>query len=139
MKKFMRIVIIILTFLALVFGTIEIARMSNKIIVTSAKLVILNDNAQFYNEQPRKTDAMTESYLENDALRQEIYNSEDDLVRIFSNQHALVKAVILLLALAMYPLLLLVWIRQIYMVTYKFRKYLNIRRKMKLQKLRKAS
>ena len=139
MKKFMRIVIIILTFLALVFGTIEIARMSNKIIVTSAKLVILNDNAQFYNEQPRKTDAMTESYLENDALRQEIYNSEDDLVRIFSNQHALVKAVILLLALAMYPLLLLVWIRQIYMVTYKFRKYLNIRRKRKLQKLRKAS
>ena len=112
---------------------------SNKIIVTSAKLVILNDNAQFYNEQPRKTDAMTESYLENDALRQEIYNSEDDLVRIFSNQHALVKAVILLLALAMYPLLLLVWIRQIYMVTYKFRKYLNIRRKRKLQKLRKAS
>ena len=139
MKKFMRIVIIILTFLALVFGTIEIARMSNKIIGTSAKLVILNDNAQFYNEQPRKTDAMTESYLENDALRQEIYNSEDDLVRIFSNQHALVKAVILLLALAMYPLLLLVWIRQIYMVTYKFRKYLNIRRKRKLQKLRKAS
>ena len=139
MKKFMRIVIIILTFLALVFGTIEIARMSNKIIVTSAKLVILNDNAQFYNEQPRKTDAMTESYLENDALRQEIYNSEDDLVRIFSNQHALVKAVILLLAVAMYPLLILVWIRQIYMVTYKFRKYLNIRRKRKLQKLRKAS
>lgn len=139
MKKFMRIVIIILTFLALVFGTIEIARMSNKIIVTSAKLVILNDNAQFYNEQPRKTNAMTESYLENDALRQEIYNSEDDLVRIFSNQHALVKAVILLLAVAMYPLLILVWIRQIYMVTYKFRKYLNIRRKRKLQKLRKAS
>lgn len=135
----MRIVIIILTFLALVFGTIEIARMSNKIIVTSAKLVILNDNAQFYNEQPRKTNAMTESYLENDALRQEIYNSEDDLVRIFSNQHALVKAVILLLAVAMYPLLILVWIRQIYMVTYKFRKYLNIRRKRKLQKLRKAS
>lgn len=139
MKKFMRAMIMILTFLALVFGTIEIARMSNKIIGTSAKLVILNDNAQFYNEQPRKTNAMTESYLENDALRQEIYNSEDDLVRIFSNQHALVKAVILLLALAMYPLLLLVWIRQIYMVTYKFRKYLNIRRKRKLQKLRKAS
>ena len=116
MNKFIRTAIMILTFLALVFGTIDIIKENNKIIETSVRLIILNDNAQYYNEQPIKTNEMTQKYRENDKLRQEIYNSEDSLIRFFSNQIAPVKIAILILAILIYPLIVLLWLRQIFLL-----------------------
>ena len=132
MQKKLRAIIILMTFVALLLGTVEIIRTSNKIVATSAKLIVLNDNAVFYNEQPIKTDEMTEAYLENHSLRQEIYNSDDMVIRTFSNQNFVVKTAILLLAFAMYPTMLLVWIFQINTFVYK------VKRKVKLYKQERA-
>lgn len=100
----------ILTILLLVIGTTAVFQTSAKIVKTSVKMIVLRDNASYYNEQYRKTDAMTQEYLQNNEERQKIYNSEDIVVRIFSNQHILVKIVILLCALALFPLIIYMWI-----------------------------
>lgn len=142
MKKILRASVSILTFLVFVFGTIATIQVCNKIVSTSLELLVLSDNAMYYNDNPRKTDTMTEKYLENNKKRQEIYNSKDDVVRNFSNQHTLVKLVILLVAIAIYPLMFLVWFKQICMIAYKSRKKIKAmrqRRKRSFQKLRKVT
>lgn len=132
MQKILRAIIALMTFVALLLGTGVIITASNKIIGTSAKLIALHDNASFYNEQVIKTDDMTEGYLENHNERLEIYNSEDVVVRTFSNQNFIVKTAILFVALAMYPVMLLVWIFQAKTCIYR------VRRKVKRYKQERA-
>lgn len=127
MKKFttIRALVVLMTFVAMVLGTGVILQTSSKIIKTSVQLIGYHDNAAFYNEQARKTDEMTEEYLENDRLRKEIYNSEDDVIRIFSNQNFVVKTFILFVALGMYPVMLLVWVTQARLL------YIKLKRRLK--------
>lgn len=128
MQKILRAIIALMTFVALLLGTGVIITASNKIIGTSAKLIALHDNASFYNEQVIKTDDMTEGYLENHNERLEIYNSEDVVVRTFSNQNFFVKTAILFVALAMYPVMLLVWVSQISNCVYKVKRKVQLYR-----------
>lgn len=90
------ILVLLMLIATLISGTKTLLNTNWKIASTAVHLIVLHDNAQFYNEQYRKTDAMTEAYEANDAERQKFYHSEDPVVRFFSNQHTLVKVLILL-------------------------------------------
>lgn len=127
--KFFRYGITIVTLLVFIYGTVDVCQLCNKVISTSIQLMILNDNATFYNQQERKTDKMTEDYLANDAKRQEIYNSEDDVIRWFSNQNAFIKMCGFLIGLATYPLLLLMWTKQIILQVRRMRRRQNYKNK----------
>lgn len=110
----------IVTLLCLIFGTCLVVHESYKIAKTGVHLMILNDNAQYYNENVRKTDGMTEEYLENNEMRQEIYNSEDVVIRVFSNLPTLIKLFVWILAMIAVPfvpfVLLINIVRQIFRI-----------------------
>jgi len=129
MAKTFRILVNILTILALLIGSVVILQTSYKIFKTSVNLAVLSDNAQFYNEQARKTDEMTEQYLENHAERQKIYNSEDFVIRTFSNQNGFVKVLILIVAIIMIPMVILMWVCHILRKYYSYRRRKAIKAK----------
>ena len=110
MNKTTRFLVKILTILTLVIGSMTMLQANAEIIKTSGQLLMLRDNADFYNEQYRKTDEMTEAYLANHAERQKIYHSEDVVVRVFSNQNTFVKLAILVWALASFLLIPYMWL-----------------------------
>lgn len=110
-------ILIVLIFVA---GSLAITHISSKVIDTAFDLMILNDNAQFYNEQLCKTDAMTEEYRENNKLRQAIYNSEDTIVRVYSNMNVLLKLFFLFVAVALLLAVPLLWIYCIFVMVYRF-------------------
>ena len=126
MNNTKRIMVKILTILTLVIGTVTILQTNAKIIKTSGKLLVLHDNAAYYNEQYRNTDEMTEEYLADNAERQKIYNSEDTVVRVFSDSPTIIKMVVLVLALASFLLIPYMWftliIRELKRLAYKSRK-----------------
>ncbi len=128
MNKTTRLWVEILTILVLIVGTVCILQTSVKVIDTSAKLFILGDNASFYNEQERKTDAMTEEYILNNIERQKIYNSDDKVVKSFSNQNIAVKLIILLVSFVSFIILPYMWI---YIIIRKIRKYLHRRKRVR--------
>ncbi len=96
-------IVTIVTLLCLVAGAFSVMQNCVKIVKTGFELMILQDNAQFYNEQELKTDNMTEDYDQNDAKRQSIYNSEDIVIRVFSNLPILIKIAVWLLAIVGIP------------------------------------
>ena len=51
---------------------------------------------------------MTKEYLKNDEERQAIYNSEDTVIRAFSNLPTLFKAIVLLLAILAIPVVIVI-------------------------------
>lgn len=124
-KKVVRTISKILTLLMMVLGTITIIQTCNKIVVTSVELIILRDNAIYYGSME-----MQEEYDANNQLRQAIYNSQDDLVREFSNQDCLVNAGILIFAILMYPLIMITWMRRAMMFVYRVKKKPRNRKKL---------
>lgn len=87
----------IIVFLFSIIGSITIIGLSAKLVWTCAKLAIINDNIQFYNEAERKTDEMTMEAEELFEFREkEFYNSEDFLVRTFSNLNPLFKILVIM-------------------------------------------
>ena len=82
-----------LILLTLVVVSIVVLCISAKITFLSIDMFILRDNANFYNESVVKTDESADYYNDNDAKRQEIYNSDDALVRGFSNSNTAVKLI----------------------------------------------
>lgn len=110
MNKQIRKLVNILTILTLIIGSITILQTNGKIFRTSVQLFILRDNASFYNEQYRKTDTMTDEYLKNDLDRKAIYNSEDIVIRKFSNQNWAIKLVLLIWSSASFVLIPYMWI-----------------------------
>ena len=97
-RRISKLVVITMTFLMLIFGTFVVLESSWKIIDTSIELIDINCQTQFYNEQTRKTNTMTEDQEQLNEERQAIYNSNDYVIRSFSTQNFLVKALILVLA-----------------------------------------
>jgi len=65
-----------LILLTLVVVSIVVLCISAKITFLSIDMFILRDNANFYNESVVKTDESADYYNDNDAKRQEIYNSD---------------------------------------------------------------
>lgn len=121
-KNFLRLVVI----LSLVLVTVGLAVLSAKIITTGAEIWRYNDNIRFYNESPVKSDAFTEWVEGEYAARDAMYNSEDLIVRMYSNSWFGIKIASFGLAVAFYPMAVLFWvcfIRESYVIMRK--KYLR--------------
>lgn len=118
----------LLTILILVVGTIGTFQICSTVIRTGASLIVLRDNASYYNEQYRKTDEMTDAYNRNHEERQKFYNSEDPIIRGYSNSGTFAKILYLFLAIAMFPGLALVWVYIIFNVYWKLERKLKRRK-----------
>lgn len=123
----------LLTVLVLIVGTLGTLKLSGKIVSTGVNLMVLSDNASYYNEQYFKTDEMTRAYEQNHKERMKFYNSDDPVVKGYSNMWTLPKVISLLLALAMYPGVGLVWLYVLLNIYFKAEK------KYKRWKRRKAN
>ena len=111
MKGFLRFMVNTLTLLMLAIGTLTIVSYCNKIVTTSLDMLVYRDNALYYIEQNADD---SEEFIKNQEIRTEkFYESSDDVVRFFSNQNFLVKTLIFAVSLLMYPLLFLVWIKEL--------------------------
>ena len=129
-KKMLRTLVNILSLLAMVLGTIQILQVSNKIISTSVDLMVISSNVNYYNEHMNKNSITHEFYVANDNRRQELYNNDDVIISTFSSiENSFVKAGILILAILMYPMMIVVWAT-------KFRSYCRRVRRRNLAKLR---
>lgn len=114
-QHYFRGLVTIVTLLCLVCGTISVVQGCCKIAKTGVQLIVLHDDASFYNEQSRKTDEMTDDYNEGDAVRQKLYHSEDTIVRVFSNLPTILKFmvwVLSIIAIPGVPVLVLLYILQ---------------------------
>ena len=107
--KAREIILISMTLLMCILGSISLLTNSWKIIKTSVELADLNCQTQFYNEQSRITDAMTERQEVVNKARQAIYNSDDYVISSFSCHNFFVKSVILLTAILVVIKLPAVW------------------------------
>lgn len=109
------VMVTLVTIIAMVFGSFYLLKVvCPKVIYTGCSLIVLHDNTDFYNEQSRKTDAMTsEQEKENQERNDNFYQSEDSIIRTYSNMNAFFKIVLLFLALFAYLLIPLMWIGQI--------------------------
>ena len=97
-----RTVAAILAVIILIAGGIAVEKTSIKVVKTGVGLFVIHDNISFYNESYRKTDASTAAVEEQFRIRQEhYYDSEDPVVRTFSNMFVLFKLVLFLLAIAL--------------------------------------
>lgn len=123
----------LLTVLLLVMGTIATLGTSAKVISTGVNLMVLHDNASYYNEQHRKTDEMTEMYNRNQEEREKFYKSEDPVIRGYSNLGTLTKLLCLFLAVAMWPGVVLVWLYVLLNI------YWRLERKLKRRKRKSSS
>ncbi len=90
-----RITVTIVTLLFVLLGVVKAEQICYKIAKTGASLMVLNNNAQ-----EQKTDAMTENFTAEKKERNEkFYQSEDLLIRVYSNLPALMKLAIWFLSL----------------------------------------
>ena len=90
-----RITVTIVTLLFVLLGVVKAEQICYKIAKTGASLMVLNNNAQ-----EQKTDAMTENFTAEKKERNEkFYQSEDLLIRVYSNLPAMVKLTIWFLSL----------------------------------------
>lgn len=112
---------IILVVLTIIFGCI-----ATKIITTSMEMAIIKINIEDYNKQTTKTDASTEKIREEFELREEMYQSDDMIVRIFSNQNILIKVFACILAIGYYYLAIYVWSN---IIRTKYKKSQRIKKK----------
>ncbi len=100
-----RTIAALLAMCLLLVGGIVVERASLTVVKTSAQLFIISDNIQFYNDSYVKTQKMTDEVREQFRLRQEnFYESDDFVVRTFSNSFVLVKLLIFVLAIGAIPL-----------------------------------
>ncbi len=86
-------------FFSLIGGIVFLETVSCIILKTSMDLLFFMYDAQQYNAQALKTDEMTERFVETQQERQKIYNSDNVIVRVYSNANILVKLAVLALAL----------------------------------------
>lgn len=100
----------IVTLLFMVIGATVIGRTCWKVASAGTTLAIINCNAQSYNEQTYKTDEMTDSYNEASDIRSALYQSEDTVVRVFTNLPTLPKLCVWLLSLSVLIIILLITI-----------------------------
>ena len=92
----------ILAILLLVFMSAELVNANTRIIATAGTLANISMEIQDYNVSTRKTDEWTERIEQIQEERQSIYNSDDWLIRTFSNSNDLFKFAFILLAIGSY-------------------------------------
>ena len=111
MEKTIRKIITMMTFVALLLGTVQIINASKEVIETSAKIIV-SGSEDFYN---------------NFAL-------QSDIVKFFLRQNFVTKTVLMSIAFVMYPLMAMVWFVQIKKLVYKIQRKLKFYKLKKLQK-----
>lgn len=144
-KKHSRAAISILIFLILVIVVVNLF----KVLRTSVSLAILRDNANFYNEWSVQTEEITEKYNLNEQERQKFYNSEDEVIKFYSNQNILGKCLIITIYVAIIAVLvkLLVKILEFWAIhhcikafkKYKYQRNNKPRRAINCQRPRRVS
>lgn len=100
----------ILAILLLVFMSAELVNANTRIIATAGTLANISMEIQDYNVSKRKTDEWTERIEQIQEERQSIYNSDDWLIRTFSNSNDLFKFAFILLAIGSYIAVIVIWI-----------------------------
>ncbi len=100
----------ILAILLLVFMSAELVNANARIIATAGTLANISMEIQDYNVSTRKTDEWTERIEQIQEERQSIYNSDDWLIRTFSNSNDLFKFAFILLAIGSYIAVIVIWI-----------------------------
>ena len=79
-----------------ILGLIVYICNSVKIYKTALELSVLNDNIRYYQEQSIKTDSMTnEVQIDIEIRENDFYNSNDHIIRWFSNLYGLIKVFVL--------------------------------------------
>jgi len=91
MKKFTSLLVVIMTLLTFLAGTVSILKANAKVASTSLTLAIVHESISRYNIAPVKTPEMEKQYEEDCKIRKAIYESDDFIIRTFSNSHDLVK------------------------------------------------
>lgn len=94
-----RTTVTIVTLLCILLGTGMIEKACWKAVATGTNLMILNYEVRSYNEQLYKTDAMTDKYNEITEKRNTFYQSEDTVIRVFSNLPTIPKLGVWLLSM----------------------------------------
>ena len=100
----------ILAILLLVFMSAELVNANTRIIATAGTLANISMEIQDYNVSTRKTDEWTERIEQIQEERRSIYNSDDWLIRTFSNSNDLFKFAFILLAIGSYIAVIVIWI-----------------------------
>ena len=100
----------ILAIILLVFMSAELVNANTRIIATAGTLANISMEIQDYNVSTRKTDEWTERIEQIQEERQSIYNSDDWLIRTFSNSNDLFKFAFILLAIGSYIAVIVIWI-----------------------------
>ena len=89
MRRFVLNVMVILGLIVYICNSVKIYK-------TALELSVLNDNIRYYQEQSIKTDSMTiEAQKDIEIRENDFYNSNDPIIRWFSNLYGLIKLVVL--------------------------------------------
>lgn len=107
-KYFLAVLTTLLTAIIIGTGTVGLYAQMGRITLTGVQLMVLNDNVRFYNGQSRKTDAMTNAIAQDFQAREAIYNSDDNVIRIYANLPGIVKFLVWILILPLYIFILLI-------------------------------
>lgn len=101
----------ILALLMLIAITIPVMVITNKILITAINMAIIRENILFYNEQEVKTSQMTREVEFFFREREEkYYKSANPLVRGFAKLPGLIKALVVLLMIALVAIIAYIWI-----------------------------
>lgn len=120
----------ILALLMLIAITIPVMVITNKILITAINMAIIRENILFYNEQEVKTSQMTREVEFFFREREEkFYKSDDPLVRGFANLPGLIKALVVILMIALVAVIGYIWIYiPLYIYRWKKRRRRRCRR-----------
>ena len=120
----------ILALFVVIAITIPVMLIANKILITAINMAIIRDNILFYNEQEIKTSQMTREIEFFFREREEkFYKSSDPLVRGFANLPGLIKALVVILMIALIAVIGYIWIYiPLYIYRWKKRRRRRCRR-----------
>ena len=89
MRRFVLNVLVILGLIVYICNSVKIYK-------TALELSVLNDNIRYYEEQPIKTNEMTiEAQKDIEIRENNFYNSNDPVIRWFSNLYGFFKVLVL--------------------------------------------
>ena len=121
----------ILAIILVVAGGITVETTSLKVAKTAVSLYVISDNIDYYNSLYIKTDEATREIEEQFKERREnFYESDDFVVRTYSNMFILLKLLFFLLAIAAIPVTPIVCLILLYREIYILRKRMRVTRKI---------
>lgn len=125
-KNLARILALLILFAITITGMVIV----NKILITAINMAIIRENILFYNEQEIKTSQMTREVEFLFREREErFYKSPDPLVRGFANLPGLIKALVVILMIALVAVIGYIWIYiPLYIYRWKKRRRRRCRR-----------